>query len=249
MIVNLDLLTMNLWGLPWPVARARRARKRRFLSHLLEETYDIVGIQELWWPWRSSLPLEHFDLPPSVRDSGLALAGRLKAGTDVHVEHFRDRTGIERLKHKGMLAATVVAGPGVEIAVYVTHLQAGRRGAAVRARQIDQLLERLDAETRPAVVMGDFNLFEHEVDDHRSAERIADAGFIDAAEAGGAAHATYCSKNPYVRRRNHAERFDRVLLRDAAENRFEIVSVDVCHALELPFSDHHPVHVRTRLHG
>jgi endonuclease/exonuclease/phosphatase family metal-dependent hydrolase len=248
--LDIDLLTMNLWGLPWPVAHRRRERKLRFFGHLLEAAYDIVGIQELWWPWRNVLPVEHFHIPRSTRDSGLALIGRLKARAEVQVEHYRHRRGIDRLKRKGLLTAIVEPHPDVELAVCVTHLQASRRNADVRACQVDQLLERLHREDRPTVVMGDFNFFADQTEDRHSAKRIAEAGFVDAAETTGSRYATYSSNNPFVRggyRGHSAERFDRIFLRDAAGYRFEPLELQVAHGLAQPFSDHHPVHVRAQL--
>ncbi|TFH21857.1 MAG: hypothetical protein E4H03_09670 [Myxococcales bacterium] len=250
MRLDLDLLTMNLWGLPWPMSRDRHGRKRRFVDHLLDCPYDVVGLQELWWPWRRAVPLDLFRLPTGRRDCGLALGGRLRESARVDVEYFEARVGIDKLKHKGILAASVETGEGVEIRILVTHLQAGRRHASIRTRQIEQLLRALERESRPVVVMGDFNLYADESGDEDSARRIEAAGFVDAAVATEATRPTYTSQNEYVRRRGRSERFDRVYLRDAAaaDLRFEPLVVEDAGVLPLPVSDHHPVHARVRLH-
>jgi len=247
---DLDLLTMNLWGLPWPLSSERHRRKWRFIDHLIDRPYDLVGLQELWWPWRRAMPRELFRLPVGGRDTGLALGGRLRPAARVDVEHFTASAGIDRLKRKGILAASVATGDGVEMRVYVTHLQADRCHAKVRAQQIEQLLRRLERESLPAVVMGDFNLYANEPEDEISARRIEAAGFIDAAMATQAMRPTYPSQNAYGRCGESSERFDRVYLRDAAAGdlHFEALGVEEAGVLPRPVSDHHPVHARVRLH-
>ena len=240
----LDVLTMNLWGLPWPLARDRRARKRRFLDHLLGASYDIVGIQELWWPWRAAFQLESLLLPESQRDSGLALAGRLRAADRPRVHHFRAGNGIDRLKRKGVMTARVTPeNGGEEISVHVTHLQAGPRKGEVRARQVDELLGLMAADSGPAIVMGDFNFHAGDPADEKAIGRLAADGFADAIPDGGESEPTYESTNPYVRRRSCAERFDRVFLKSGRGTRLAAKAVRVLNDLANPFSDHHPLHV------
>ena len=243
-LMLLDVLTMNLWGLPWPLARDRRVRKRRFLDHLLGTSYDIVGIQELWWPWRTAFQLESLLLPESQRDSGLALAGRLQAAQRPQVHHFRAGTGIDRLKRKGIMTARVGLGNDrEEMAVHVTHLQAGPGKGEIRARQVDELLALVASDSAPAMVMGDFNFHDGEPADEKAIERLAAEGFEDAAPSGGEHQPTYVSTNPYVRRHRCAERFDRVFLRSGRGTRLAAKAARVLNDLTSPFSDHHPLHV------
>jgi endonuclease/exonuclease/phosphatase family metal-dependent hydrolase len=244
---ELDLLTMNLWGLPWPLARERRDRKRRFVEHLVRGAYDLVGIQELWWPWRRSLGHAPLVVPPSRRDSGLGLAGRLRACGSARVEHFRDHAGVDRLKRKGVLRTTVEAHPDVRLCAVVTHLQAGRRQARARAAQVDQLLDTVSGERRPVVLMGDFNLHRESALDRRSEARLAAAGFVDAALAVSRSEPTYDSSNPFVRRRRCAERFDRVYLREGGDVRLEPIEAEVVRVRPRPLSDHHPLRVRVAI--
>lgn len=243
-VLLLDVLTMNLWGLPWPLARDRRARKRRFLDHLVGASYDIVGIQELWWPWRAAFQLESLLLPESQRDSGLALAGRLRATQRPRVHHFHAGNGIDRLKRKGVMTARVTpeAG-GEEISVHVTHLQAGPRKGEVRARQVDELLGLMATDSGPAIVMGDFNFHAGDPADEKAIARLAGEGFADAIPHGGENEPTYESTNPYVRRRSCAERFDRVFLKSGSGTRLVAKAARVLNDLASPFSDHHPLHV------
>ncbi len=247
--VELDLATVNLWGLPWPVARERRARKRRFLAHVEATAYHVVGIQELWWPWRWTLRGAPLRLPHSPRDSGLAVAARLRLRGSLGVLPFRHHAGFDRVKRKGMLHAAVEATRDTLLSVFVTHLQTGRRHAAVRARQVDELLERLGRERGPSVLMGDFNLHGDVDEDHRSVERLQEAGLVDAAAAVGCLEPTWHSANPYVRSFRTEERFDRVYLRDGTRVRLEPVIAEVVRVRPRPFSDHHPLRVRVRLSG
>jgi endonuclease/exonuclease/phosphatase family metal-dependent hydrolase len=243
---ELDLLTVNLWGLPWPAAQTRRVRKRRLAAHLARRLYDIVGIQELWWPWRRTLRLASLVVPETRRDSGLALAGTLR-GRDARVEHFRHGAGIDRLKSKGVLRARVEARGGEPLSVWVVHLQAGARHAGVRSRQVGELLGMLAPERSPLVLMGDFNFHEGCEEDRRSAERLHSAGLEDAALALGRAEPTYHSgSNPYARG-GRAHRFDRVYLRDGSGVRLCALAADVLDLRPHPVSDHHPLRVRLRV--
>jgi endonuclease/exonuclease/phosphatase family metal-dependent hydrolase len=246
---ELDVATVNLWGLPWPAARARRERKRRFAQHLLERAYDVVGIQELWWPWHRSLALASLRLPRSRRDSGLAVAARLPVREDPSVTHFRHRSGPDRLKRKGVLRARVETEAGA-LALCVVHLQAGRRGAAVRQRQVAELLAGAAREPGPLLLLGDFNFHEASREDARSDAALAAAGFEDAALALGRPEPTYDSpSNPYVRFRPQSHRFDRVYLRHGGGVRLEPLDAEVVRVRPLPVSDHHPLRVRVRVAG
>lgn len=244
--MELDLLTVNLWGLPWPVARERRGRKRRLSEHLEQRTYDLVGIQELWRPWHRAFETRDLVLPRSRRDSGLALAARLPV-RDVRIEHFRHHRGIDRLKRKGVLLSVVETPAGARMSVCVVHLQAGPRFGAVRSKQLDELLAALESEARATILMGDFNFYRGNETDRASAHRLRDAGFVDAAPALSQLDDTYCSANPYVRRRGIANRFDRVYLRDARDLRLRPTKIEVLRHEPRPFSDHHPLRVRVRM--
>jgi endonuclease/exonuclease/phosphatase family metal-dependent hydrolase len=245
---DLDVLTVNLWGLPWPVSRERRVRKRRLAVHLARRVYDIVGIQELWWPWRRTLELASLVLPETRRDSGLALAGRLPS-LGAAVEHFEHGAGIDRLKRKGVLRANVEAPGGEPLSVWVVHLQAGRRHAAVRTRQVDALAASLAREPRPVVLMGDFNFHEGCAEDRRSAERLLAGGLADAALALEREHPTYHARSNRYARRDGAHRFDRVYLRDGAGLRLRPLAADVLDLGPHAVSDHHPLRVRVRISG
>jgi endonuclease/exonuclease/phosphatase family metal-dependent hydrolase len=217
-------------------------RRLRFREHVLASAYDLIGIQELWWPWRRALELESLMLPASRRDCGLALAGRLRMRMAARVHHFRHHAGPDRLKRKGVLTTRVETEDGLELTVHVTHLQAGRRCGSVRAKQVEEILQVVAQEHGPALLMGDFNFHHGDGDDDRSCERLAAAGLDDAAGATGT-RPTFTSVNRYVRHRQCHERFDRVFLRSADGVRLEPVEVEVLDRMT-PLSDHHPLRVR-----
>jgi len=233
--VELELLTVNLWGLPWPVARDRVRRTKRLNAHLAERAYDLVGIQELWWPWHRRLDLASVQLPATRRDSGLALAGGLASPHGVQVAHFRHHRGPDRLKRKGVLWAVAGTREGARLRIGVTHLQAGRRHAHVRARQVEEIVARVEAERAPVVLMGDFNLYADSEVDQRSARSLHEAGLVDAARALAQEEPTFGS----------GERFDRIYLRGGPEASLEPVEAEVLK--ESRVSDHHPVRVRVGL--
>ena len=243
----LDLLTVNLWALPWPFAPEHAERQRRFADYLTKAAYHIVGIQELWWPWHRALRLDSIVFGRDRRDTGLALAAKLAIGGTTSVRHFGCHAGFDRLKRKGLLSARVLLERGVELAVHVTHLQAGTDRSALRARQVEEILGHVAGDDAPAILMGDFNFHEEDAEDRRSSERLRAVGFADA--AGPGARPTYSSSNRYARRRACDQRFDRVFLRDGAGVRLASLGTDVVDGVAPPFSDHYPLHVRVGVEG
>ncbi len=241
----LDVLSLNVWGLPWPVSRARTHRFGRILEHLGKRTDHIVGLQELWGRTHRLLHELAPLLPHAAGDSGLALAGGLRPAERPRVHHFSTGRGPDRLKHKGVLEGVVeLAGLG-EVRVLVTHLQAGRRHAGIRARQVEELLETAAKSSVATVLMGDFNLYSGEPRDEASAGLLEREGFADAALETGNPQPTFASNNPFVGRAV-AERFDRVFLRSGRGLRLSALRTEVLDTGPV-FSDHHPVWARLAL--
>jgi len=229
--MEVRVLTANLWGLPWPVSRDRVARKLRFADLLARLRPDIVGLQEVWWPWRMRFPVAPLHLPRSWRDAGLALSGNLAPGSRVHLEPFRHHRGADRLKRKGILHSIIRVGE-VELRVFVTHFQAGRRHAAIRLRQAHALSTLVERVKEPLLCMGDFNFYDGH--DGRSSELLAEAGLRDAALMTGNASPTFWP-------RGESERFDRIYVRDGASTSIGLRSVTVLSGKDNPWSDHAPV--------
>ncbi|MBI4818629.1 MAG: endonuclease/exonuclease/phosphatase family protein [Deltaproteobacteria bacterium] len=231
--------------MPWPLSRHRGVRFRRFSEHLRANSYDLVGIQELWAGARATLSVESLRLPDlRTGDSGLALAGPLVGRASLAIEHFLSAARIDRLKRKGFLRSQVRIGD-VDVCVVVTHLQAGRGHAVARRAQVEQLVYALDPVRLPIVVMGDFNFHAEVAEDKRTELRLEEAGFSDIADVTGKLVATY-GRNRYVAS-TEAERLDRIYTRASETHAFAVEELDVVDGVDGPFSDHHPIRARLSL--
>lgn len=187
-----SVMTFNTWGLPAPIASSRKSRFPRISRMLDEVGVDVVALQEVWRGARPMLRLPFVHYPELKGDTGLAIATNHEI-TALSAITYEDAVGFDRFKEKGALAAMVTV-PGVgQVPVVVTHLQAGRsdRAAGVRASQVDALLAWVAGFTGPAMILGDFNLYDGSALDVRTAGRLASQGYLDAAESLGAGAATY----------------------------------------------------------
>jgi endonuclease/exonuclease/phosphatase family metal-dependent hydrolase len=240
-IARLEVMSLNIWGLAWPLSKKRGPRMRSLDALKLDE-YDVVGIQEVWrgaWrriPWR-----ERIQRPDTRADSGLGLTGRLPetASTPTLVP-FAATAGFERLKGKGILISTVAVPEIGDVWVYVTHFQAGSGAGTVRAAQAEELMALMDARPGPAVVLGDFNLYRDHPIDAATETQLAASGLRDVAVLSGAPQATYIAENPYTWRGENGERFDRIYLRDG-EGIQLILATSAVLMYDDPLSDHQPV--------
>ena len=243
---EIEVLSINIWGLSWPISRRRGPRMRQL--HTLSLTdYDVVGIQEVWRgayrriPWREAI-----QRPAARGDSGLGLTGRLIDGVAPTLLPFQTRTGLERLKGKGILISRVTVPEVGAVWVYVTHLQAGSGSGEQRAAQVEQLLAAVAERPGPAVIIGDFNLYRDHPIDAQTEHRLAQAGLQDVALLAGAPAATYTADNPYIWKGEDGERFDRIYLRSSPQTRLELIHTAVL-PYDEPLSDHQPIAARIRV--
>jgi hypothetical protein len=228
----IDVLTLNIWGLPWPFAWDRARRFEKIARHFAAHAYHVIGVQEAWWPFGTRVRIPGLRLGAGRRDSGLGLAGSLVRDVGTELFRFDDAAGGDRLATKGLLRARIG-----DLTVGVTHLQAGNE-PKVRRRQIAQLVEWLGGEKGPVVLMGDFNFEETDTDSERHLGR---AGLRDLAE--GSAVPTWSPGNPFARA-HKPERFDRIYVRDGATVRWVAQRVKV---LPRVWSDHQPLHATLAL--
>jgi len=238
--VALEILTLNVWGLPWPIAKHRRRRFADIARSFAGRTDHLVGLQELWADAVPHLRLEGLRRGRRSRDSGLALGGTLASGAAADVHHFRAARGTDVFKAKGVLEGELNIPTLGRVRVLVTHLQAHREHAKVRASQVDEILERNDS--RPVVLMGDFNFYDDHPEDRASERRLEEAGFVDVAVEVGRPEPTYDPENPYVRG-SRGQRFDRILVRGGQGVSFRSADSRVLQH-ETPLSDHHPLWAR-----
>lgn len=260
-----DMLTLNTWGFRWPLARHRKQRFARIAEHLRETPYDVVALQEMWAGARTALgetglawTADEAQRERGTRmlDSGLAV--KVRRGVDASVRavrglvrSFKQHTGWDRVKTKGILGVEVPVGEVGVVTVVNTHLQAERKHARVRRSQLDEILAAVDAVETPVILCGDFNLFGDLAEDQAGHASLSRSGFRDASETLDRPHATYLARNPYVGGATPDERFDRIYLRDGvtqgrrARLSADSVKVIVDHAE--PMSDHEAVAARVRL--
>jgi len=236
------VLSLNTWGLPWPVSSVSPLRRYPVLARFLrDKAFDIVALQEVW-RGTPALDVGGF-VRPDGGASGLALASPHR------LEVVRNRSfGGRRLLpfgDKGVLHARVFVDD-VAVTVLNTHLQAypAAKDGRARARQTDIALEEARGTDGPVVLAGDFNFYEDNDDDRRSARRIADAGFVDSVGGG--------APQPTFHRADETERFDRVFVRDGGAHRLTVDDHHVEHwrfgRHRLPFlSDHLAVEVALTL--
>lgn len=245
-VAELSVASLNIWGLAWPLAK-RRGQRMRTLETLNLDSYDLVGMQEVWRgayrriPWR-----ERIRRPQARGDSGLAVTGRLPLLTEPTLVPFAASAGVERVKRKGVIVSQLAVPEVGPVWVYVTHLQAGQRSGSVRAEQARELLALVEENQGPSIIIGDFNLYQDHALDAQTEQRLADAGLEDAALSIGAPQATYVADNPYIWRGEDGERFDRIYLRSSGSITLEVIEAAVL-SYEEPLSDHQPLTVRVRV--
>ncbi len=236
----LTVLSLNTWGLPWPISRDREARFAA-LTDTPELQADVVGLQEIWSgaPWKSRRPL----IRPSTRgDSGLGLLTDYPVtGTAFYA--FRDKEGADRLKRKGVFAIELELPDIGSIWVASMHAQSGSRKAAPRAVQLRRAAAWLDdlRGDAPVVWVGDFNLEDHDPVDQATSAWLVDAGFEDAGEH--RPEPTWHTHNRWVSRGE--ARYDRIYVKDGRNVDVSVLDIEVV-LDDTPLSDHYGV--QSRLH-
>ena len=233
----ISVLTLNAWGLPRPVARDRRVRLPHLQQWVKDQDVDVVGLQEVWHGALSLLDLDLIRPRADAPDAGLAIVTPHPVRERASLT-FREASGVDRLKGKGVMSATIDLPDAGPTAVYVTHLQAGSgdRAAAVRSAQVDELLAFARPEVNLAMLLGDFNLYAESELDHETARRLAAAGWADVAQLTGSEAPTYPGSG---------ERFDRIYVTSSDEGCLEPTGTAVLEP-ELPLSDHLPVRAMLR---
>jgi endonuclease/exonuclease/phosphatase family metal-dependent hydrolase len=242
---DIKIVTLNTWGLPAPVAPDRAGRLGKASSWLDGLHADIIGLEEVWYGARSFLSIPGLHLPEIGGDSGLGLVSpHSVAGLDLHA--YKTAHGFDRWKSKGLLHATV-AFPEGDVAVYVTHLQAGDHplDSAVRSEQITELLAGISGSELPTIVMGDFNLYTADPSDDDNVARLVGAGFLDVAASAGVVDPTYPG---------YDDRYDRIYVRDGGGSHWTVLGAEVGRYDADPttsaperLSDHYPVTARMHL--
>ena len=239
------MLTLNTWGLPYPIASIDRRRRFPAIQEFLQEhPCDVVGLQEVW---RGALQLLDLDGLEHARenrqDTGLALLSPHPISDLVETSFSRGR-GFDRLKQKGVLRARVHHPEHGPLWVFVTHLQAGAGSAdaQVRAEQTQELIDQITLAGGPLIALGDFNYEDDQPADLRSLQRLKRAGLVDAADQAGATAATYPQSG---------QRYDRIFIRNSPQQQLHtaaaaVLDYDVLAGQPI-LSDHLPLWVQLEI--
>ena len=182
--MSLRILTLNVWGLPWPVGRDVPARIAAIGDALPGLAPDVAAFQEAWTAGaRAALAeagrragLAHaFPEPRGPGRGGLLLLSRHPLRGARFVPYTLNGLP-ERIDHadywggKGFVACEIETGAGA-VALVATHLHASYALRPLdpyvghRTAQVVQLAAALRALPRPLVAVGDFN-FEERFEEH-----------------------------------------------------------------------------------
>jgi endonuclease/exonuclease/phosphatase family metal-dependent hydrolase len=187
---SLRLITFNVWGLPRWINGASAEVER------LEP--DLVALQEVWTrPARQSVPVSgewwvagaaQSRFP--FRRTGLVTLSRHPILGGIFFP-FRHEAYPDKLVAKGAMKTTLQVGPGVILNLWNVHLQAGARADAVRACQVEELIDwvrHADDNQAADVIAGDFNFGPESPLYTRLTQGL---GLVSAASSEGAALVTY----------------------------------------------------------
>lgn len=242
--MGLRVASLNVWGLPWGLARDLPARLDAIGRRLPGLDVDVVAFQEVW----TSHGLE--TLRAAGRRAGLTHAwsgGLGVAGGGLLVlsrlpvlrgrfERYATCGLPERIWNGDYLAGKgfaelEIAAPGGNVAVFATHLVSQYapdpedvyRGQ--RMAQVVQLAQRVRRQVLPVVALGDFNLRD---DQPHYTALLGLAGLRDAARERSRRQATVTASNPYRRERRSRRdaRIDYVFVRNGLGSGLRVSQID-----------------------
>jgi len=164
---HLDLITYNVFGLPFPIKLKHKKRFKLIARSLNALSSDIIALQETFSKHSKRLarldnfPYVAYGNPPKkfqFIDSGLITLSRYPI---LRIKRlvFKACTGFDCFSRKGALLTTIKVPNIGEVDIYNTHLNAGKN-KKVKYIQLEQLYQFIEKYSfnRPAVVLGDFNI-------------------------------------------------------------------------------------------
>ncbi len=175
---ELRLLSLNIWGVPFPVSKPFHRRRDTVVDFIEESDPDAVLMQEAFKNWvnlrwlREALGGEHHFVRAedeqgrkvARKDSGLVTVHRGEEPPEGHRNELLElccKNYDEVLADKGVQRFDLLADNGVTVPVFNLHLIAGDVGfrREPRQQQVVQMLGEMVQQTEgPAVLVGDFNL-------------------------------------------------------------------------------------------
>lgn len=256
------VLTLNVWGLVWPIGRDVAARMRAIGDALPELELDAAALQEVWREdARATLVeagrragLSHvWHRPDANTGSGLLVLSRWPIAR-TRFERFDLGGRPDKITHgdyyggKGFVELELET-PGAPIALTNTHLQAGygpRRDDIYighRIAQVVEFAERVRAIRGPLISAGDFN-FEETYEEYRVLAGLT--GLRDTAALLDRRQDTVAASNAYRRWRVQPDaRIDYLFARGSRE--YSLEPLDIRRVLDgtfeldgraLGYSDH-----------
>jgi endonuclease/exonuclease/phosphatase family metal-dependent hydrolase len=180
--VQLRILTLNAWALPWPLADQPNARMEAIGGRLASLDADVVAFQEAWSPsarrrliaaGRRAGYNEVWSKPGSIGASGMLVLSRLPIRDSRFIRFSlcgfpQDFTRGDYYGGKGIAIVTLETSAG-PVALLSTHLipHYGDYGPddTYMGHRISEVVELADALAEieiPAIVVGDFNFTERE---------------------------------------------------------------------------------------
>lgn len=228
--MRIRVATLNVWGLPEPLAPHVAARMDAIGEQLFPLRVDVAAFQEVWTSEARtalvragrSAGLVHSWYRSDLLDSGgLLFLSRLPFET-VHFETFSLRGQVEEIANLEFLSGKgfsriVLDTPEGPISLINTHLHArySRRVAHAfvphRVGQIVQLAARSARERGPFAILGDFNFTEDDVEYRILTELM---GVRDAAAELDRRLPTVLADNPYRGGRRRDTRKDFIFVGD-----------------------------------
>lgn len=241
--MSLRVLTLNVWALPFGLARHTSERMAAIAARLVALDADVVALQEVWTPsaretllraGRQSGHVHVWHRPQRFGGSGLLLLSRRPLRSAEFVAY--SAAGLpQRVQHadywggKGFVVAEIDTPTGPVVLVS-THLHAGYvepgltdEYVGVRTAQIVELARHLADIEAPVVLVGDLNCRD---DEPEYQILLGLTGLRDAATDTGDPLPTVLAGSPYRAVGAAPQRIDYVLVRPGADRRVTVRGVD-----------------------
>lgn len=228
----LRVMTLNIWGLPY-FSRDRAWRVQNISAAISRDTYDIIGLQELWLPkdlrpvlqgaHAAGMPYHHHYYSDRI-GSGLVLLSRYPI-ISVDFRRFRLSGSAETLYHGDYIAGkgigfAQIKTPTSVIDVYLLHAIAQYHADIediYRPHRLSQLYEaarfiNAHSNGHPVIIIGDFNTRPDQFG-YQAFSTLTATTDCYAALNPGASCVTHDPDNPYLSSQSPSRCLDYVFVR------------------------------------
>ena len=167
---EIKVMTYNVWGLPFPIAK--RIKRLKIIKKVLHQyNADIIGLQEAFTKKARKI-IKQNEYPYTAKGpkggkfklcSGLALLSKypiIKTKTMT----FQDCSGFDCYANKGVLFARINLG-NQTIDTYLTHLNADGEDHQVRFKQVIEVIKFVNENSfgEKVIFLGDFNFTDRSI--------------------------------------------------------------------------------------